>query len=232
MTSRVAQWALAACVALAFGAAASASSIVIYNTGVDGNGVVLPNGTTPDPHYTLTSVPSGSTTDTLVRSGATGFPFPAWLADNGASRWIKPNNEGGAICDFCSDPEGDYVYRTTFDLTGSDPATAILTGRWVTDDLGSEVFINGNPTGIVSNGSPQPYQQWTTFTIDSGFVAGINYLDFEVHNTAGFGNPTGLRVEFFPIPEPASLLLVGAGLAALASARRRRARSRSVTQPG
>jgi hypothetical protein len=224
MANRVARWVLAACAACAIASAANAVPIVIFATGVDAGGIALPNGTTPDPHYTLVSVPAGSSDVTLVRSGASGFPIPPWIQDSSVSRWIKPNNEAGVTCDFCTDPEGDYVYRTTFDLTGLDPAAAILTGRWATDDGGIDILINGIPTGILSNAPPQPYEAWTRFRITSGFVADVNTLDFVVHNTAGFGNPTGLRVEISgtvgEIPEPAAFVLIGAGLVALGVVRR------------
>jgi hypothetical protein len=49
----------------------------LFNTGVDGAGAVLNDGTIGDPHYTITSVPSG-TTDIRVRALAGGWPVNAY----------------------------------------------------------------------------------------------------------------------------------------------------------
>ena len=113
-------------VALAvLGSAAQASPILIFNTGVDIFGTVLADGTIGDPHYSLFSVPGG-TTDILVRTEAGGYPIGnnQWPGDDGLSAGIGPNNDytmGG--------PGGNYDFRTTFDLTGLDPSTSRLTGQ-------------------------------------------------------------------------------------------------------
>ena len=59
--------------------------------------------------------------------------------------------------------------------------------------------------------------------MSSGFLDGIDYLDFNVHNAAAGGNPSGLRVEISGrvIPEPATFVLLGAGLAVLTAIPRR-----------
>ncbi len=133
-------------------------------------------------------------------------------------------------------PSGDYEYQTVFNLTGLDPSTAVLTGQWATDDPGVNIYINSQPTGntiddtpsYISNPTPPyTYSQWTRFTISSGFVAGVNTLDFVVYNIPNSGpNPAGLRVEISgsadPVPEPASLMLIGAGFVALGMFRGRK----------
>jgi hypothetical protein len=215
---------LSALATIALSCAAHASTIAIFNTGVvDGSGILLANGAV-DPHYLLTSVPGG-TTGIQVLTSTAGYPS-SWLGvdSSSVSAWIGPNT-------FVSDgPAGDYNYRTTFDLTGLDPATASLIGQWSTDNTGVDILINGVSTGITATGpagTPEAsFTQWTTFSIGSGFVGGVNTLDFIVNNQSATGaNPTGLRVEISgnaaAAPEPASFVLIGAGLLALSRLRRR-----------
>lgn len=210
------RWLLAVVAVCALATAAHASSIPVFNTGVNGSGTVLANGTIGDPHYTLVSVPSGSTTTILVRTSAGGYPIPPYIGDDSLSAWIGPNNDARL-----DGPVGVYDYRTTFSLAGLNPSTASLTIGWSTDNNGTNVLLNG-----VSLGQTTSFTQFdigfATFTVSSGFVAGTNTLDFLVNNGGG---PTALRVEASgtasPVPEPASLALLGsATLAAFGGFRR------------
>src|SRR5439155_14931059 len=45
-----------------------------------------------------------------------------------------------------SNAVGTYTYRTTFDLTGLNPATAILTGQFASDN-GAIIKLNGVTVG-------------------------------------------------------------------------------------
>src|SRR6266542_4082952 len=151
----------------------------LFNTGVGTNGVLLVNGAV-DPHYRLlqsadTSAPGPNVfvvTDTL-------FPIVTgpWLASGPNSKWIAPqaNQSSG-------NQPGDYEYRLTFDLTGLEPSTAIISGRWTSDNGGPDVLLNGVSTGATSDGN---------FT-----------LDFVVNNGAPEINPTGLRVELSGTADP------------------------------
>jgi hypothetical protein len=207
----------AAVAILILAGAAHAGPIQIFNTGVNGSGAPLTDGTVGDPHYTLIVVPGG-TTDIRVLTSAGGYPVVGnWIGDNSISAWIGPNNDSDA-----DGPDVSYTYRTTFDLSGFDPLTASLTGQWSADNWGPNILLNGVPTGNTAGG----FNSWSSFTISSGFVLGVNALDFIVNNGGG---PTGLRVEVTGnatevqsgVPEPASLLLLGAGLAAFGMFRRR-----------
>ena len=182
----------------------------LFNTGIS-NGTTLVNGDV-DPHYTIvsSSLPYGP--QAYVVDEAIGFPIVpgVWSLSTSTSKWITPKITSLAT----RTDAGIFTYRLTFDLTGLNLSSAAITGQWYTDNDG-QMLLNGSSTGFTtpeggfSNASP--------FTVTSGFVSGINYLDFVVTNSA-FG-PTGLRVELGGtadvVPEPSTLFLTGLGLLSL-----------------
>jgi hypothetical protein len=161
----------------------------IFNTGVDSSGALLPLGSV-DPHYTLASSaePDNPGPSAYTANLANG----AWIPDGPTSRWITPlptNKRMGV---------GDYVYRTALDLTGLNPALVQLSGKWTTDNQGTAIRLNGSNTGLPQTPA-EGFGTFHNFAITSGFVSGVNTLDFVVHNDSGDGismNPTGLRAEF------------------------------------
>jgi hypothetical protein len=169
--------------------ASLASSIPgILNTGVNDDGTLLASGSA-DPHYRLLT----SSDQEFPGPGAyvindSGFPIPPWAANGPNSKWIAPTANQST-----GNQPGDYVYRLVFDLTGLDPATAVITGTWTSDNLGSGIWLNGVSTGFANDGDFRAL--WNAFTITSGFVEGTNTLDFVVNNTPPSVSPTGLRVE-------------------------------------
>lgn len=200
---------------LALAAPMIAASITsLYNTGVNDTGTVLSNGAV-DTHYALIQVPSGSTTTVAMTSGwPVGNPY---LGASSVSAWVGPNNGR-------NDPAGYYVYRTTFDLTGFDYTTALITGRWATDNPGTKISLNNTDLSITSGS----FTTWSNFSISSGFVSGLNTLDFWVNNgQQSSGNPTALRVEMTgtateQVPDAGSSLgLLALALAGLVAYRRR-----------
>ncbi len=116
------------------------------------------------------------------------YPFPLWLADTGTAQWVGPDAGGN---ENQSDPSGAYQYRETFDLTGFDLQTVALTGSYATDNSGY-IQLNGATVGPSSSS----YAVQTPFTISSGFIKGVNTLDFFVTNEVqAIDNPTGLFVQ-------------------------------------
>ena len=162
------------------------AQIALFGTGVDGTGVPLAGGSV-DPHYTL--IESAETTlpgpnAIVVSQIAEGY----WVAQGTTSKWIAPSaNQAYPGADPCN-ASGTYVYRTTFDLTGYIASTAKLVGSWGADNMGVAIRLNGTSLGLSAPG----YAPLTAFTIESGFAAGQNTLDFEIND---FGCPNGLRVD-------------------------------------
>lgn len=213
-------------------AIAGADPINIFNTGVNGLGVVLPAGSV-DGHWKIdasTGVFPGP--DAFV-PGDTAFPFPPWIANDLVSKWIVPDLDdlGGANEEYGYGAL--YTYRTTFDLDGLVASTASLSGRWASDNQTVHILLNGVDTGIAPNCADSTsdvtcFTAFTSFSITTGFFDGINTLDFVVLNgkmDPAAGGPSGLRVEIAgaadAVPEPGSLFLLGSGLLALAAWRRR-----------
>jgi hypothetical protein len=213
---------LASCAAILGGAEAANAELIpsLFSTGVDNNGVPLPDGqigagAIGDPHYSLASVPPGGTTRIDV------FTFLGqWVARDAISTWIAPNSvtTSGQPQD---GPVGDYDYRTTFNLAGFNPATASITGKWAADNYGFDILINGQSTGnTTQTTTSDSFVLLHDFSISSNFGAGINTLDFLVRNSNGPGpNATGLRVEILDAtadptstPEPSSLIMLSSFL--------------------
>ena len=149
----------------------------LFNTGVDDLGVVLPLGTV-DPHYSMTGpVPSAMAIN----------EYHNWITAPPGSRWIGPSDGGQ------SDPPGEYIYTLTFDLSGFDPASVNISGQW-TSDNGSIIRLNGIETSF-SVPPIDPFRYLHSFNLTTGFVEGLNTLEFVVTNNPGsMGNPTGLLV--------------------------------------
>ena len=79
-----------------------------------------------------------------------------------------------------------------------------ISGRAAADDGVTAIVLNG----VVLPHSAQGFDHFTPFVITSGFVAGINTLDFVVENGAGpTCNPSGLRVEMTASSDTADLAL-------------------------
>ncbi len=159
----------------------------IFATGVGDNKLPLEDGT-DDPHYKLVSAPEGAEMNANALSGP---PSPPWVDNTGSSRWIGPPNTAAG-----EGPPGTYEYELSFDLTGLDPASAVILGTWSADDIGGDIFLNGNATGNPQLGgfpSLSPFE--VSVAAGDTFLPGVNKLSFRVTNGGTANNPTGLRVE-------------------------------------
>jgi hypothetical protein len=162
----------------------------LFNTGVNDSNALLPDGAI-DPHYVLTVSPDLSFPSWAMLGDRYPIAAGPWISNGPDSKWIGPIANG-----LDGSAAGYYTYRTTFDLTELDPASASIVGRWTMDNNATDILINGVSTGIKSPPPPDVFTQWYTFTINSGFVTGLNTLDFLVYNVPDVvDTPTGLRVE-------------------------------------
>lgn len=161
----------------------------LFDTGVDGSGALLLAGQV-DPHYALiaSADPSYPGPAAVV---ANPIASPYWVGNSAQSQWIAPAMPQGFPSGGTPHPAGTYTYRLSFDLAGLDPATVHVSGACAMDNYG-RIALNGVLVEPPING----YAPLTSFTLSSGFVAGVNTLDFIVTNlAAGGSNPTGVRVE-------------------------------------
>ncbi len=134
----------------------------LHNTGVNTDGVVQPIGSL-EQHFAMT----GLMTDAKVIQ-----PAPPWIPAPAGAAWIGPlsglENAPSGCC---------YVYKVRFDLTGYDPATAVISGALASDD-GTHIFINGIDIGF--SNEDVTFQILRPFTVSSGFGSGVNELEFRV----------------------------------------------------
>lgn len=192
-------------------------------TGIDRSWYLLQNAETP-----------GARDAYIVTNATSAFPFqypdgtPVWAQNDTASNWISNKRCAGASLDSsnCSgdlpfagrgSASGTYGYAIDFDLTGFDPASASISGRWMSDGMGTGIALNGvaipGMTGMLSTS----FSSFNDFNVTGGnFLAGKNTLVFYLFN---IGDVSGIRIEVagqatptnpnpLPTPEPASVTLV------------------------
>jgi hypothetical protein len=213
-------------------ARAPAAVVKNISTGINpATGAKVPNNTRQS---TYVIAPGGT-------GGQVGAPVVAWSTDippygypytympdeaSSRSRFISiyppgaPNPQVGL---------GTFFYQTTVDLTGYDPATAVIaSARLAVDDAFNGLRVNGV---TVFTPPPPGYYSNTDHLVDlpaslgaGAFHAGLNTITFVVENVVN-QSPASLRAEATvtatPIPEPAAVIAAFA-VAALAMFRRTR----------
>ena len=160
---------LAAIGVMLIASAASSATYTLYPTGVDNSYGLLAGGAS-DPHYTqhMEGASQPYPQATVLSSGSFWYQWP----QSTTGKWIAPGDA------FDTGARGWCKFRTTFDLTGLDPATARIDGMWTCDQYGS-IQLNWTETGnTLSDGG---YTALHQFSVTNAFVSGVNTLDFRVY---------------------------------------------------
>jgi len=142
--------------------------------------------------------------------------------------WIANNRDGtnGGVGAWTQ-----FVFRQSFDLTGYDAADAELKFQWAADDSGEIIADRGHwvPKFSLNGGDLVPWGTGPTYSfgavvdLTSGFVAGLNHIDFFVQ---GNGQTDGFALKSIaftasPVPAPEACGMLLSALGVLAAAARR-----------
>ncbi len=164
--------------------------IKVFNTGVN-----LKEGA-PDPHWQLVARSDDPKLKPRPAVVADANAYP-WLANQfDRSQWVsavgpEPIAPNGVV----------FTFRTTLDLKGMRPSTAVLHGRFVADNHVRAIRLNGHEVSVLKHGYEE-FGFFHGFSCDRGFVEGLNVLEIDVENgipgldaSSVQPNPMGLLVE-------------------------------------
>lgn len=183
--------------ALILATSALAAGPSFYNTGVDSNNLQLSGGSL-DPHYQMRQVSGGAYTGNPNWTNAvamdSSITWSQWIRPSDA-RWIYVADAANLGQDW-----GTYEFMTTFDLTGYDPSTAILAGKWALDQYGT-IYLNGNLVATLPDGNWN--NNLTSFSLTSGFLPGTNLLTFYIRFPDGGDGMivSGANLSASPLPK-------------------------------
>ena len=146
----------------------------------------------PDPHWQLaaaTTYPHFEPRPAVVTRVEPRF----YLANDPArSQWISMLNGLPHLRN-----DVTYTFRTTFELVGMPPSTAVLQGRFIADNRVTAIRLNGKATTVPEQTTDAPFDKFYSLTINEGFVDGTNVLEIDVYN--GSAREQSLKKEFGPM---------------------------------
>lgn len=214
MSKVISKFAFAMVMALAMTAGGSQNTQAavitgLFNTGVDAFGNALAGGDgVTDTHYVITT---SDIANAIVGDNAVTYLHPSYVPDSSTSRWVSNSADG-------QPGNGTVTFQTTFNVAGSGPVA--ISGFWGVDNIG-EIFLNGVDTGIGLPFGFPAFEILHAFSITSGFVTGLNTLDFVIQDT---GPPLAFRVESLTsaVPELSTWAMMLLGFAGLGFAAYRR----------
>jgi hypothetical protein len=193
----------------------SATAAVTYSTGSDANH----DG--KDDQFTV----NGSSAY-LVTSTAIGWPvLPNSSITSGKYISWDPIQSGRSASTL---KDKTYGYAFQFNWSGA-ALTTDVDFRWVSDDYLTDVTLNGVSLGVNNIGADQVWKISNVASVTANVTQGLNTLQFLVAN--GGGGATGLAADFTIngnaslVPEPASFMLFGLGLALIPALRKRSTRN-------
>jgi len=151
----------------------------LYNSGTGPDRLPVAPGQ-PDPHYTNQT----SAAPVIAMS-----PHPAWLQDDGVSRFIGLT--GAGVDNVAA---GALTYRTTADFTGYDLASLSVRLYVAADNALDVLRVNGTPVNGIS--APGFAAYYGPFTLAGPFNQGVNTFDFQWSNAGTEPNPGGIRIKW------------------------------------
>jgi hypothetical protein len=193
----------------------------LYNTGLDSNGIALTDLNGSEDAFWTVRLANTSNINDLA---AITYKHNAYSADTGNSRWISIDSTGG---NSTTSSSTNYIFTTTFDLTGYNASTAMITGLWGIDNYGS-IWLNGNDTGNTLSFGYPAFRNMHELNISNFFIEGINTLTVQLTNGHTDPNqdpgPMALRLDNLQlsanyVPEPTPISIFAVFLLLLASMR-------------
>jgi len=154
----------------------------LYSTGVE-----LAEGDN-DPHWQVVS--AENVPDFVPQPAIVATPAPNYRPNDPQKlQWVSLTKKLSKV-----EPEASYTFRSTFDLSGFDPATSSIRGSFGVDNQVTAIRINGTEIPIPEHPA-EAYQEMFSFSIDPDLLkAGRNHLDLDV-----FNGGKGVRQDTSPI---------------------------------